>query len=78
MLFVLLGAMKQVVADHGKLDILCNNAGVVDEDNWEKTIAINLVRKRRKTRSWDNISVVIGRFWRKTPRCFGSVLQEQA
>jgi len=40
-----LGAMKEVVGDHGKLDILCNNAGIVDEKNWERTIAINLVRK---------------------------------
>ncbi|KXJ24289.1 15-hydroxyprostaglandin dehydrogenase [NAD(+)] [Exaiptasia diaphana] len=34
--------VKSVITDHGKLDILCNNAGIVDEKNWERTIAINL------------------------------------
>ncbi|KAK3724036.1 hypothetical protein QZH41_020317, partial [Actinostola sp. cb2023] len=35
-------AVKQVISDHGRLDILCNNAGIIDEKNWEKCIAVNL------------------------------------
>ena len=27
----------------GSLDIVCNNAGIVDESNWEKLLSINLV-----------------------------------
>ena len=27
----------------GKVDILCNNAGVADEINWKKMIAVNMV-----------------------------------
>ena len=31
------------VAAHGQLNILCNNAGVIDENNWEKMLEIDLV-----------------------------------
>lgn len=27
----------------GKIDIVCNNAGIADEENWKKMIAVNLV-----------------------------------
>ena len=27
----------------GAIDILCNNAGIVDEKNWKKMIAVNMV-----------------------------------
>lgn len=30
----------------GTLDIVCNNAGILDEDNWELAIDVNLVRLR--------------------------------
>ena len=29
----------------GSLDIVCNNAGIEDETNWEKLLSINLVSK---------------------------------
>ncbi|XP_031552611.1 15-hydroxyprostaglandin dehydrogenase [NAD(+)]-like [Actinia tenebrosa] len=35
-------AVKQTVIEHGKLDILCNNAGIINEKNWEKCVSINL------------------------------------
>lgn len=28
----------------GVIDIVCNNAGIINEANWEKTVAVNLVR----------------------------------
>ncbi|XP_078252983.1 15-hydroxyprostaglandin dehydrogenase [NAD(+)]-like isoform X2 [Rhinoraja longicauda] len=34
---------SQTVQKYGKLDILCNNAGINDENIWEKTISVNLV-----------------------------------
>ena len=36
-------AFLTVISLWGKLDIVCNNAGVVDEDDWNKTLNINLV-----------------------------------
>ncbi|XP_062867149.1 15-hydroxyprostaglandin dehydrogenase [NAD(+)] isoform X3 [Trichomycterus rosablanca] len=33
---------QKVLWKFGHVDIFCNNAGIVDEKNWEKTIAINL------------------------------------
>jgi len=35
---------EKTVLKYGKLDIVVNNAGVVDEKNWHKAIDINLVR----------------------------------
>lgn len=35
-------AFLTVISLWGKLDIVCNNAGVVDEDDWNKTLNINL------------------------------------
>ncbi|XP_055016006.1 15-hydroxyprostaglandin dehydrogenase [NAD(+)]-like [Boleophthalmus pectinirostris] len=39
-------AFQKIVETFGKLDIVCNNAGVFDETQWEKTVSINLVRTR--------------------------------
>lgn len=35
---------EKAVTKYGKLDIVVNNAGVVDEKNWHKAVDINLVR----------------------------------
>lgn len=32
----------------GGIDILCNNAGIVDEENWKKMIAVNMVGMHRE------------------------------
>ncbi|XP_028513317.1 15-hydroxyprostaglandin dehydrogenase [NAD(+)]-like [Exaiptasia diaphana] len=34
--------MNTVIKEHGKLDILCNNAGVAEQPDWEKTFNVNL------------------------------------
>ncbi|KAJ0037023.1 hypothetical protein NL108_014362 [Boleophthalmus pectinirostris] len=36
-------AFQKIVETFGKLDIVCNNAGVFDETQWEKTVSINLM-----------------------------------
>lgn len=33
----------QAVEKYGKLDIVVNNAGIVDEIDWQRTVDINLV-----------------------------------
>ncbi|KAF7696604.1 15-hydroxyprostaglandin dehydrogenase [NAD(+)] [Silurus meridionalis] len=33
---------QKIVSKFGHIDIFCNNAGIVDEKNWEKTVSINL------------------------------------
>ncbi|MBN3296241.1 15-hydroxyprostaglandin dehydrogenase [NAD(+)] [Amia ocellicauda] len=35
-------AFRKTVEFFGKLDITCNNAGITNEQKWEKTVAINL------------------------------------
>ena len=39
-----LEAFSQVISFFGQLDIVCNNAGVIDEDDLHKTLNVNLVR----------------------------------
>ena len=42
--FLLLEAFTAVISLWGQIDIVCNNAAVLDEDNWNKTVNTNLVR----------------------------------
>ncbi|XP_016372766.1 15-hydroxyprostaglandin dehydrogenase [NAD(+)]-like [Sinocyclocheilus rhinocerous] len=37
-----IGAFQKIVDRFGHIDIMYNNAGVVNENDWEKTIAINM------------------------------------
>ncbi|XP_027129666.1 15-hydroxyprostaglandin dehydrogenase [NAD(+)] isoform X5 [Larimichthys crocea] len=36
-------AFHKTIETFGGIDILCNNAGILDESQWEKTVSINLV-----------------------------------
>lgn len=36
-------ALQKTAETFGGIDILCNNAGILNENDWEKTVAINLV-----------------------------------
>ncbi|XP_029304310.1 15-hydroxyprostaglandin dehydrogenase [NAD(+)]-like [Cottoperca gobio] len=42
-------AFQKTAETFGKIDILCNNAGMLNESTWEKTISINLVGVIRGT-----------------------------
>uniref|UniRef100_A0A3B3X6L5 15-hydroxyprostaglandin dehydrogenase n=1 Tax=Poecilia mexicana TaxID=48701 RepID=A0A3B3X6L5_9TELE len=42
-------AFKKTVETFGGIDILCNNAGILNETSWEKTISINLMGVIRGT-----------------------------
>ncbi|XP_055488279.1 15-hydroxyprostaglandin dehydrogenase [NAD(+)]-like [Leucoraja erinacea] len=42
-------AFKKAIEHYGGLDILCNNAGINNENNWEKTVNINLTAVIRGT-----------------------------
>ncbi|XP_040908168.1 15-hydroxyprostaglandin dehydrogenase [NAD(+)]-like [Toxotes jaculatrix] len=42
-------ALKKTVETFGGIDILCNNAGILDESKWEKTVSINLTGVIRVT-----------------------------
>lgn len=35
-------AFQEVVTKFGRVDIFCNNAGIVNEKNWEKAVSVNL------------------------------------
>ena len=43
-LFFLSEAFTTVISLWGQIDIVCNNAAVLDEDDWNKTVNTNLVR----------------------------------
>ena len=36
---------SKAVQEWGHLEIVCNNAGVLDEDDWYKTLNVNMVRQ---------------------------------
>ncbi|XP_041808768.1 15-hydroxyprostaglandin dehydrogenase [NAD(+)]-like [Chelmon rostratus] len=42
-------ALQKTVETFGGIDILCNNAGILNEGEWEKTVSINLVGLVRVT-----------------------------
>ncbi|XP_006821833.1 15-hydroxyprostaglandin dehydrogenase [NAD(+)]-like [Saccoglossus kowalevskii] len=42
-------AFEKVKTHFGRLDIVCNNAGILNEDNWELTLNINLMGTIRGT-----------------------------
>lgn len=42
-------AFRATVKDHGRLDILVNNAAIMDEQDWEKTLNVNLHAVIRST-----------------------------
>eukprot|EP00064_Thunnus_orientalis_P015057 superscaffoldBa00002723_g15106 len=40
-------AFQKVTETFGGIDIICNNAGILNENEWEKTVAINLLKGGR-------------------------------
>ncbi|XP_007894131.1 15-hydroxyprostaglandin dehydrogenase [NAD(+)] isoform X2 [Callorhinchus milii] len=42
-------AFKRTINHFGRLDIMCNNAGINNEKNWEMTMNINLISVIRGT-----------------------------
>ncbi|XP_063750397.1 15-hydroxyprostaglandin dehydrogenase [NAD(+)]-like isoform X2 [Eleginops maclovinus] len=42
-------AFQKTLGTFGRIDILCNNAGILNEEEWEKTISINLAAVVRTT-----------------------------
>ena len=38
-----LEAFRATVKEHGRLDIVVNNAAIMDERDWEETLSVNLV-----------------------------------
>ncbi|XP_053188371.1 15-hydroxyprostaglandin dehydrogenase [NAD(+)] [Scomber japonicus] len=43
------GAFQKTAETFGGIDIICNNAGIVNESEWEKTVSINLMGVIRGT-----------------------------
>lgn len=39
----LLAAFRATVKEHDRLDIVVNNAAIMDENDWDKTLDVNLV-----------------------------------
>ncbi|XP_056141179.1 15-hydroxyprostaglandin dehydrogenase [NAD(+)] [Lampris incognitus] len=42
-------AFQKTKETFGQLDIVCNNAGIIDEKNWEKAVSVNLLGTVRGT-----------------------------
>ncbi|KAM3602212.1 uncharacterized protein V6R79_026315 [Siganus canaliculatus] len=42
-------ALQKTIETFGGIDILCNNAGILNENEWEKTVSINLLGLVRVT-----------------------------
>ena len=42
----LLAAFRTAAKEHGRLDIVVNNAAIMDEKDWTKTLDVNLVSLR--------------------------------
>ena len=38
-----LAAFRATFKEHGRLDIVVNNAAIMDEKDWERTLNVNLV-----------------------------------
>lgn len=38
-------SLQKTAETFGGIDIMCNNAGIMNEAAWEKMVSINLVRK---------------------------------
>ncbi|XP_027129533.1 15-hydroxyprostaglandin dehydrogenase [NAD(+)]-like [Larimichthys crocea] len=47
--FCLYAALQKTIEAFGGIDILCNNAGILNESQWEKTVSINLMGVVRVT-----------------------------
>ena len=43
----LLEHFTKIVKEHGGLNIVCNNAGILEERDWVKSIDVNLVSTER-------------------------------
>lgn len=41
--FILTDAFERTKSEYGRIDIVCNNAGIADEARWRQIIDINLV-----------------------------------
>ena len=43
-------AFQKTAETFGGIDIVCNNAGILNECEWEKTVSINLVRRSKNNK----------------------------
>lgn len=42
----------------GGLDVLCNNAGILNEEEWETSVSINMVSSHKR-RDWSHVEHTI-------------------